>query len=181
VEAFPGNSASYLGKFVAGDTVRVRFRQDSGGSLGLLSNTDSTFFFGKRITDVSSEAPFGFGEASADNAGLVSSEDEFTQALDGDFLTGNVTGVKLGKRVTLQFDGSATHVSLNTATTATPIPVNFRPATNVFVPYRMDGAIIFRTTAALTGLLSAVYLDYAGSSVNRTDTSTTWTVTYLVP
>lgn len=71
VEAFPGNSVLYLGKFVAGDTVRARFRQDSGGSLGVLTNADSTFFFGKRVSDVSSESALGFGLADAGNAGLA--------------------------------------------------------------------------------------------------------------
>lgn len=68
----PTSRGQYLGKFVAGDTVKVSIYQDSGGNEDIIATDEQTYFNLSRLADFTAGQAIGFGIATADNAGLVS-------------------------------------------------------------------------------------------------------------
>jgi len=70
----PTQSVSYLGEFVKGDTVSVKFRHYESVATDIFNGAGSTQFSGKRVSDYSAGEAVGFGLATADNAGLVKSD-----------------------------------------------------------------------------------------------------------
>ena len=118
-------------------------------------------------------------DATASAVEYVSLSSSATASLDGDFSTGTLTVTKVQGQVTLDFD-SATHTSgTSAASTATLVPVGYRPARDITCTYFVDGTDVRVVTISAGGQITVSYYDWAGSGATRT-TSGNVSVTYRV-
>jgi len=177
----PSLSASYKGKFVAGDTVSVKMYQNSGGDEDIQTGVPVCIFSVIRIANVSAGQAFGFGTATADRAGLVSREQTETVAADSGYTGGNVVCQRVGSAVTITCDQALTHASASSVTSSSGlIPADYRPSDDIYQVYLCNATDIYLIGILANGTVTTVYRDYSGTLAAKTSTSTTPSVSYVV-
>jgi len=170
-------------KLSKNDKVSIYAFSDSSIGKNIASGAGFHFFSVVKLSKFTAGSTSGFTFADANNAGLVSSEEEFSAPLNGGYTGGTLTGYRIGKLVSLRFSSNGTHASATSAATlANILPPSFIPAANIFTTYKTDGGTLFRVSVVVDGSVGSTYFSQStGALVSRTDSGTSWSASYVVP
>ena len=123
----------------------------------------------------------GLGTAAVEDVGTASGDipQILTQSLtvDGDFTSGTITLMKIGRVVTVSWT-SLSHASAATPSNGTALPTEYRPSGACNNGYTFAFGSVENVHISTIGAFSLRYLDYSGSTVNKTVASP-GSITYI--
>ena len=182
---FPGLSVNYVGKFVTGDTISIRVRQDIGVATGFLSNSQYSRFSVARLPDYSArKASLPFSDIADENKQYLLPEvrkETIDMTGSGSFTGGVITVTRNGNLVNITCTAELLHSASGSPASTAILPTWARPDANFMQQvYALDSAVVKMVFINSTGDLNFRYRDWAGALKTTITATQTFSITYNV-